>query len=385
MTDLSQRIATWAVQFQPDDALRALARSYVYDYVGCIVAGSQRAELAPALTLAHGGNLSVWGQSQRFDAPSAALLYGTAGSLLQLHDIYVPAGIHPSCAVISAALVTCTQRAVPADDFLRAIVAGYEVCNRFGDACQPEQSRAGSTPTATAGALGATVAAALIHGHDATTVACALSLVTMLMPQMPSVAVRAHAGAVPLHGGLAARAAIEAVLLSASTGPLPAVFEGDGRLAGFLSLLHGDVARLQPEQWDGSTLAAVIGKRWPACFGSYAALEAVTSLPRVMAAAVQTLRVGLPGRLLPIIETGPETGPENGGLYDRLMSARWSLARLLVRGSLDWRHVDDDAATQQLAARISVFHDATLDALPATVLAANVELNMSGAALRVAA
>jgi 2-methylcitrate dehydratase PrpD len=371
MTDLCQRIAFWALQFQPDVQLLAMARQYLRDYAGCVAAGSQRAELAPALMLARSGSIAVWGRAETFDAPSAALLYGTAGSLLQLHDVYAPAGIHPGCAVISAALVAHALRPVPAVTLLRAIVVGYEICNRIGDACQPGQSQAGSTPTATAGALGATVAAGLISGYDAPAIARALSLATMLAPQMPGVAVRAHAEAVPLHGGLAARAAIEAMLLAPATGALPSVLEGDGRMAGFLSLLRGEASRVQPESWDGSSLQAVIGKRWPACFGSYAALEAVLSLPRAPEAAIRSLRVGLPGRLLPIIETGPAAG----GLYDRLMSVRWALARTLEQGSLDWRHVDDEPATRRLAARISVYHDVALDSFSAQVLAANIELD----------
>jgi 2-methylcitrate dehydratase PrpD len=342
----------------------------VRDYAACVVVGSQRAELAPALALTRSGGVAVWGRTDTFDAPSAALVCGTAGSLLQLHDVYVPAGIHPGCAVISAAMAARSVNAVSAGQFLRAIVAGYEVCNRSADACQPEQSRAGSTPTATAGAMGAVVAAGLVRGFDAPTLARALSLVPMLAPQMPSVAVRAHAEAVPLHGGLAARAAIEALQLAATTGALPLVLEGDGRVAGYLSLLRGDASRLCPENWDGGTLAAVIGKRWPACFGSYAALEAVLSLPRVAVSNVRALRVGLPGRLLPVIETGPLAG----GLYDRLMSVRWALARLLERGELSWRDVDDNATTRRLAALISVSHDATLDALPTDVLAANLAM-----------
>jgi 2-methylcitrate dehydratase PrpD len=370
MTDLCQRIAAWAVHFRPDEALLTLARQCTRDYAACVVAGSQRAEMAPALALARPGSVAVWGVTEAFDAPSAALVCGTAGSLLQLHDVYPPAGIHPSCAVIPAALAAAALNPTGPKSLLSAIVVGYEVSNRFGDACQPEQARAGSTPTATAGALGAVLAAGVIRGFDVPTLARALSLVTMLMPQMPGVAVRAHAAAVPLHGGLAARAAIEATILALTTQGLPLVLEGDGRIGGFLSLLRGDANRLQPDSWDGTTMSAVIGKRWPACFGSYAALEALFSLPRAAAATVRSLRVGLPGRLLPIIETGPD----GGGLYDRLMSVRWVLARTLERGALSWHDVDDSATTQQIAARISVFHDAALDELPTDVLAANLDM-----------
>jgi 2-methylcitrate dehydratase PrpD len=374
MQDLAERVGRWAAGFRADSRRAAAMRLLVRDFAACVVAGSQLPELAPALQLSRPGTVKVWGRDEGFDAPSAALVCGTAGALLQLHDLYLPALLHPSCTVIAAAVAACPARTVDAGRFIDAVGAGYEVCNRIGAACSG-QAATGSVATATAGAFGAAVAASLVRGADAAHVARAVSLVPLLMPVTPVAAVRGHAELVSLHGGLAARAAIEAAELAVESGRALRVLEGDARTTGFLTMLCGRAVVLEPERWDGTTIDAVVGKRIPACFGAYAPLEAVllTALPPL--AGIRTVRIGLGARLLPIVELGPVSGQ----LYDRLMSVRWVVARALERKRLGHRDLDAHAETLQLAARIEVHHEPALDALAPTLLAAEVEVEPAAA------
>lgn len=377
MTDLCQRIGDWAAAFRVDALRASRVRVLVRDFAACVAAGSTRAELAPALLLTRPGIVSVWGRPERFDMPSAALVCGTAGSLLQLHDIYVPAMLHPSCAVVAAAWAARGGRSMPGSQFVNAVAAGYEVCNRLADAMRSGKGRSSSVATATAGALGAAVASALVRDGSAMQVARALSLVPLLMPVTPVAAVRVHADAVALHGGLAARAAVEAALLAAELQNVSRVLEGDDTVAGYWQVLCGGQVAVAPDQWDGSTLDAVIGKRWPGCFGAYAALEAVLNGDAPQADEITAVRIGLPGRLLPMVELGPTTGL----LYDRLMSVRWLVARALERRRLAWDDLDGAARTDRLAARIELHHAALLDGLDPSLLAANVEIE-TGSSLR---
>lgn len=371
VTDLCERMARWAVGYRLDTRRAAVVRRLVRDFAGCVAKGSQRAELGMALRLARPGEVRVWGCPQSFDAPSAALVYGTAGSLLQLHDVYVPALLHPSCTVIAAALAARGDRHVDSERFLQAVAVGYELCNRLGDAYRSGPPRSFAVATATAGALGASVTAALIQGGDAALVARTLSLAPMLMPVTPVAAVRTHAEATALHGGLAARAAIEASLLAGETQRVVRVFEGDASAPGYWHALSGREITLDPDRWCDSTLDAVIGKRWPGCFGAYAALEAVLNMSLPQAEQIKRVSIGLPRRLLPMVELGPSSGL----LYDRLMSVRWLVARALLRSRLGWDDLDNDEQTDRLVTRIELHHDVALDALPARIFASDVEID----------
>jgi 2-methylcitrate dehydratase PrpD len=344
--DLAQRIGKWSRQASLSPERLARIRASIQDFVGCVVAGTRRAELRPALWLAHGGGVPVWGLADSFDAAGAALVAGTAGSLLQLHDFYGPGGSHPSAPVIAAAWSALhSLGAGPTASFVPAVAAGYEVANRMADACMPGQILAGSTPTATSGAFGAAVAAALIGGLDAAGVGRAVCNAALLLSAAPIAAMRAHGSLVPLHAGLAARAGYEAALLARDADAGTQVLEGDRHGPGLISLLGGDARRIEPDAWNGETIDAVGWKFIPACFGSHVALEAVLRMEQIDPACIQRVVVRQSARLLDVVvESGPVAG--------------------------DPEAVDAAAATTALAAKIEIEHDPLLDAsLPHTLCA----------------
>lgn len=378
--DLAARIGRWAVDFQPSHLQLERARISVRDFAGCVVAGTRQKELQAALQMSSGGQARVWGLERGFDAASAALVTGTAGSLLQLHDVYVPGGLHPSSSVISAAWAAWCVRPNVHSNFTQAIAAGYEVCNRIGIACAPGQALAGSSSTATAGAIGAAVAAGLVSGLDAEGIGRAISNAALLLPATPTACMRSHGALTPLHGGIAARAGVEGATLARFGTAGQRVLEGDAAMPGLISFLRGDTDAIAPGAWNGATIEDVAWKFFPACFASQTAIEAALRIAPRHAGAIERAIVHIPDRMLWLIEPG--TGKDH--LYDRLMSVRWAVARALERGAFDWTDANTDgAATQALASRIEVVHAAALDRLPAGTHGANVEVHTSTEVVRI--
>ena len=380
--ELSQRIGDWAHAFKPSHTRMQRIKTSVRDFIGCVVAGTRRAELQSALRLAQGGSVSVWGLTDSFDPAGAALVTGTAGALLQLQDVYRPGGSHPSSPVIAAAWSALQVSAgVSAEIFLHAVAAGYEVANRIADACMPAQLLAGSSPTGTAGCIGAAVAAARIRGLDRHGIARAVANAAFLLPATPFASMRAHGALAPLHGGLAARAGYEAASLARDASAGRRLLEGDSSGPGLIALLRGRVSLLEPERWHGETIDEVGWKFFPACFASHTAIEAILRLGPIDSAQIERVVVRRPAGLL---DATVAAGPREGGLYDRLMSIRWALARALELGHYEYPDaVADEASTLALAKKIELLHDPGLDAqLPGSV-GATIEVHTSSSVRRI--
>ena len=372
--DLARRIGDWATNFTPSDTRLARINASVRDFLGCVIAGTRRPELRPALWLANGGGVPVWGLTESFDPAGAALVTGTAGSLLQLNDFYAAGASHPSSPVIAAAWSALhadgKQRS---EQFLRAVAAGYEVANRIAQACAPAQVLSGSTPTATAGALGAAVAAGLIRGLDGPGIGRAVANAALLLSIAPIAAMRAHGELVPLHSGLAARAGYEAASLAREAHAGTGILEGNWQGPGLLALLGGNPACIQPDTWGGETIDTVGWKFFPACLAAHVAIEAALRLGRVDTTMLTRVVVYQPKRLLDEIVG---SGPHAGGLYDRLMSLRWVLARALEAHRYDYPSaLAESPQTSALAARIDIVHDSQLDVFLPKTLSMTIELH----------
>ena len=75
--------------------------------------------------------------------------------------------LHPGVAMIPAALAVAEELQASPAALLGAIVAGYEVTMRVGNALNPASAYArGFHPTGVAGVFGATVAAGRLLGLD---------------------------------------------------------------------------------------------------------------------------------------------------------------------------------------------------------------------------
>ncbi len=339
MAGLAARIAAFAHGLRWEDlspARRRKTRWLLADFIGCTLAGSTLPEAASGYVLASPGAVKIPGDSRGLSPESAAIAMGTFGALLQIHDGFGGGGNHPSSSVISALWASRSQR--PLTDLLLPAAIGYEVACRIAKSAHPAQTLAGAAPTSTTGAIGSAAAVGLLLGLERSMLANAISIAAFSVPVAAMRGLTEHGSVVPLHGGFAARTAMEAVRLAqAGLAAGENVLEG-GKDAGLLQLLKGDASVLAPENWRGEMLDGVYFKPLPACRHAQPAVEAVLDLLRAGPLDHRRVRA-IKVLAYPVsIMFGKPPRPEHE-LYDRLMSTPWAVASCLVHGGYGFDNV----------------------------------------------
>src|SRR5437879_8867903 len=90
-----------------------------------------------ALALDGKGESTVFGDTKTWTPAVAALLNGALGHSLDFDDTHADSSLHPSAPVVPAAFAVGEMTGDSGRDVLTAIVAGYEVCCRLGNALDP--------------------------------------------------------------------------------------------------------------------------------------------------------------------------------------------------------------------------------------------------------
>jgi 2-methylcitrate dehydratase PrpD len=183
---------------------------------------------------------------------SAALLLGNAAHSLELDDLHNASSLHPGVVVFPAALAAARLTGSTPLDFVAAVVVGYEVATRVGEAVNPETLyNRGLHPTATCGGFGAAAAAGRLLGLSPEGLARAWgvcgSQAAGSMAFLSEGAWTKH-----LHAGLAAQAGLNAAMLAREGFRAPtAIFEDP------LGFLHAYAVESRPDRLVGG-----LGKRW---------------------------------------------------------------------------------------------------------------------------
>ncbi len=148
------------------------AKILTLDAIGISIGARSRAESSDSFvegidSLADGGDATVFATGEQLEPEYAALLNGALIHSLDYDDTHRGASHHPGATVIPAAIATAESldRSVDGEELLTAIVAGYEINCRLGQAINPESHYGrGFHGTATCGTFAATAAAAKIAG-----------------------------------------------------------------------------------------------------------------------------------------------------------------------------------------------------------------------------
>lgn len=344
---LSSRIAGFAAGFQWNslsENRKRKTRWFLADYIGSTLAGSTLPEAESGYVLAQPGPVTlpgdVKGNARGLSPESAAIAMGTIGALLQIHDGFGGGGNHPCSTIISALWASrgAGRDARPLADLLLPAAVGYEVACRIAKCSHPAQTLAGAAPTSTTGAIGAAAAVGKLLRLDRKTLADAISIAAFSVPVAAMRGLTEHGSVVPLHGGLAARTALEAVRLArAGLAAGDHVLEG-GKDAGLLGLLRGDASALVPEEWHGEMIDGVYFKPLPACRHAQPAIEAVLGVLKdgpLNFREVRHIRV----KTYPMALVFGRPPRESHELYDRLMSMPWAIASCLVHGGFGFDNV----------------------------------------------
>src|ERR1700746_854628 len=263
------------------------AKVLTLDFLGSAIRARRDAESTPLLlkmlegiSLDGKGDATVFGDTKTWTPAIAALLNGAFGHSLDFDDTHADSSLHPSAPVVPAALAVGAMVGASGRDVLTAIVAGYEVCCRLGNALDPTSHYArGFHPTATAGTYGAAAAAGKLFGLSQQQIVAAFGVSGTQAAGSLQFLVngawnkRYQVGAAAMNGVIAATLARNNFVGSSES------IEGKhGLLVGYSDDAHPDkaVAGL------GSTYETMkIGvKPYPSCRYTHAALDAIIAMRR---------------------------------------------------------------------------------------------------------
>lgn len=297
----------------------------ILDTLGIAVAAAplDTSRASRAWAIEQGGSpvAAAVGVPTRLPAPLAAFVNGVLAHSLDYDDTHLPSVLHPSAAVVPAALAAGERVGATGTEVIRAIAIGLEVCVRLGMAGYDEEAgnsiffEHGQHATSICGAMGGAVAAALLDG-DAGAVRNALGVAASMSSGIIE-ANRTGGTVKRIHCGWAAHAAVSAADLvrHGLTGP-PTVLEG--RFGFFQAWLHGSI--------DEEAVVAGLGGEWavpgiffkpyPANHFTHAAVDAAMALRNrgIVADDVASFELGVPAPNLRTIgeplevKQHPETG-----------------------------------------------------------------------------
>ncbi len=194
----------------------ATARAAILDALACALAAHRErvTEQVHAWVRDEGsrGACTVWGSALRASPSRAALANGTAAHALDFDDVCWAMHGHPTVPLLPAVLAVAEARGASGADALTAYVAGFEAQARLGQGLGIAHYERGWHPTATLGAIGATVAAGRLLGLDAPALRRALGIACS-----SAAGSRMNFGTdtKPLHAGLAAQSGVLAAELAA--------------------------------------------------------------------------------------------------------------------------------------------------------------------------
>ncbi|WP_316226028.1 MmgE/PrpD family protein [Bradyrhizobium sp. SZCCHNS3052] len=375
MAQETATLAAYVAELKYDDIPPEVldrAKVLTLDFLGSAIRARREAESTPsvvkmlaALKLDAAGEATVFGDDRTWTPAVAALLNGTMGHSLDFDDTHADSSLHPSGPVVPAAFAVGEMVGASGREVLTAIVAGYEVCCRLGNALDPTSHYArGFHPTATAGTYGAAAAAGklfglseqqLIYAFGVSGSQAAGSLQFLVNGAWNK---RYQVGASAMNGVIAATLAKNDFV-----GAIESVEGKHGLLVGYTDTPHHDkaVAGL------GSTYETMkIGvKPYPSCRYTHAAIDAIIALRRehnLTPDQVKRVEIGLHRNGITLTgDAATKRHPTSivGGQFSMFFTG----ALALDQGRFGW---DDytrlgDAAINALADKFDVVQDDKLE------------------------
>jgi 2-methylcitrate dehydratase PrpD len=213
--DLARFAANLRYEDIPADVI-AHAKLCLLDGIGVCLQGSALpwTRILQATVEMEGGKpaASLWGTGLKGSVSQAALVNGTAGHAFEMDDMHKESILHPNSLTSPIALAYAEAEGATGRDMLTAIVAGYEVGTRVGNAATMALFLDGFHPQGTSGTFVAGAAAGKMRGLDAAqmqnclgiTGSCAAGL---MAAQEGAMVKRLHAGRAAQSGVLAAELA----------------------------------------------------------------------------------------------------------------------------------------------------------------------------------
>ncbi|CAM3664097.1 2-methylcitrate dehydratase [Bordetella sputigena] len=303
------------------------------------------------------GDASAFGGGHS-GAMAAAFANAGIAHLREIDDAHRAAMLHPGIVAISPVLALAAERPITQRRAADAIIAGYEVSLRVGEALGTRHA-ANFHATATAGALGAAAAAAVALGLSAAELHHALGIAaTQAAGLWQLVDDNAHESK-SLHPAMAVRNGLTAAHAAAAGFPGARAFFTGKR--GMYALLagDGDISTLDggldaPERINTATI-----KAWPCCAQLFTPLDAAQQLRQehgLRAEDIAAVEVVIFPHALKIAGVHWPTKPA-----ETAFCLRYVMARVLMTGTLTIEDMEapdlSSAPLLALADRITIKTD----------------------------
>ena len=284
---LGRFVASTSFAKLPVDIVEA-AKARVLDFLGIAVYGSARGwynvgfhqPLFHVLAECGGkGECTIIGESLKLPALSASFINSSMG--LPLSDTSRFSGAHPGVAVTPAALAVAESQKVGGEEFITAVVAGYEVFLRIGKAVFPSNLDRGFHPTSIVGPFGSAAASSRVLKLNERDTTSALSLAGSfaagLMESFGGYnSALIQTGRASQSGVLAALLAQQAVVGSSSILEGGGAFEGGGFARAFADSKELDV--ITQDLNKSYVIPEAAMKIYDGCRHTHAALDATIEL-----------------------------------------------------------------------------------------------------------
>lgn len=309
---------------------------------------------------------------RKTDALSSSLANGIFAHSLDLDDGHRLAHLHPAACVIPAALSICEVQGKDGEEFLSAIVVGYEIAITLGMMVNPEHRNRGFHSTGTCGTIGAAAAASKALNLDEEETINALGLAGT---QAAGILESDHSGSMGkhLHAGRAAQSGVLSALLAQKgfTGAQN-ILEGD---EGFLKALAGiDANSITTPDMNKFRILEVYFKIYPVCRHLHSSIDALIHLltaenqnneDKLQVEEIQDI-------IVKTYKIAAEHDDYNPNSIEALkQSLPMSLAVAVIRRNLKLDDLSDkgscdvfqDDIIQNIARKVSIEYDPDLDAL----------------------
>ena len=356
------------------------ARHHVLDTLAAMISGSRLAPGRNAIAYVRrlGGTreATVAGSRVMTSCVNAALANGMLAHADETDDSHAPSRNHPGCAVVPAALAAAEAMHASGEQFLRAVVLGYDVAARINYALGADAfAFAGRMTHSFGGTFGAGAAAAALLGLDTLQARHLLSYCAQQASGVgASVRDADHIEKAFDFGGMPARNGVAAATMVAAgfTG-VDDVFSGERN---FLQAYAAepDPAKLADALGQRFEILGTNIKKWSAGSPAQSAIDALLHLMEtkgVTAGKVKAITVRLP--------TGSDRTVDRTPAPD--VNVQHLLAMLLIDRTLTFRSIHDharmsDPAILALRARIEVMpSDELLQARPRRQAIVEVDTN----------
>jgi len=333
---IAETLAGFCTDLAPADlpaAVRQRVRDLTLDFLAVAARASMTESSRMVRRAAHAlsgpGPSTVIGAPFRLAPQYAALANGGSSHAIELDDVTEESSLHPGVVVFPTALALAEAAHADLQEFVTAVVLGYEVICRLGNAINIKSHyHRGFHPTATCGTFAAAAVAARLMRLDASYAAHALAIAgsmaagSMQYMDNGSLVKRVHPGMAAHAGIVAAHLASEGI-----TGPRQIV-EGP---YGFL--------RAYSDGADPNCILANIGTCWEisstavkphaCCRHNHAAVDAALEIVRredVAPGDVVGIRAYIPTSSVPIVAEprAVKAAPKN--MVDAQFSLPYALA-----------------------------------------------------------